>query len=228
MPRTRRHAPGRIVYHVLNRGNAQDRIFEDDGDFLSFEKVLAQAHDRVDTRLLSYCIMPNHWHLVLWPRRDGDLTAFMYWLTLTHTTRWHAHRHSVGTGHLYQGRYKSFPVETDDHYLAVCRYVERNALRANLVDRAEKWRWSSMWRRANPKQGTPPDAPLLYDWPVDRPRNWVSRVNQSESQAELESIRLSVKRGRPYGPQSWQKRMAKRMGLESTFRDRGRPRKKAK
>jgi putative transposase len=96
-------------------------------------------------RLLSYCLMPNHWHLVLWPRADGELSDFGHWLTLTHTQRWHAHYHNVGTGHLYQGRFKSFPVARDEHFLQLCRYVERNPLRAGLVRRAEAWQWGSLW-----------------------------------------------------------------------------------
>jgi putative transposase len=145
MGRPLRAAPGELVYHVLNRANGRQRLFEHDGDYAAFERVLHEARERVAMRLLAYCVMPNHWHLVLWPYRDGDLSRFLGWLTLTHTQRWHAYRQTVGTGHLYQGRFKSFVVQTDDHLLSVCRYVERNAVRAGLVERAEAWRWSSLW-----------------------------------------------------------------------------------
>ena len=131
----------------MNRGNARAEIFSKRGDYEAFEKVLVEAVGRSSVRLLAYCVMPNHWHLVLWPRMDGHLSAFMQWLTGTHVRRWHAHRQSFGTDHLYQGRFKSFPVETDEYFLAVCRYVERNALRAGLTRRAEDWRWGSLWRR---------------------------------------------------------------------------------
>jgi putative transposase len=119
-------------------------------------------------RLLAYSLMPNHWHLVVWPRRDDELSDFGHWLTLTHTQRWHAHYHDVGTGHLYQGRFKSFPIEEDGHFLQVCRYVERNAFRAGLVERAEAWRWSSLWQRQQREQ-----LPqwILSAWPVQEPRN---------------------------------------------------------
>src|SRR5258707_5271366 len=100
--------------------------------------------------------MPNHWHLVVRPQHDGDLSRFVGWVTLTHTQRWHARQHTVGSGHAYQGRFKSFPVEADDHFLTLCRYVERNALRAALVVRAEEWRWSSLAQRlASPGPGWP-------------------------------------------------------------------------
>ncbi|MBI3836429.1 MAG: hypothetical protein HY288_00665 [Planctomycetia bacterium] len=117
--------------------------------------------------------------------KDGQLTAFLRWLSHTHTMRWHAHYHTSGTGHLYQGRFKAFPVENDDHFYAVVRYVERNALRAGLVDRAEAWRWSSLWRRESGDAGA---RALLARWPVPRPRNWVHQVNRAQTSAELESV----------------------------------------
>ena len=138
MGRPHRAAEGGYVYHVLNRANARTTIFAEQEDFAAFEKVLLQAVERTSTRLLAYCLMPNHWHLVVWPRKDNELSKFLGWLTLTHTQRWHAHRDSAGTGHLYQGRFKSFPIQQDEHLYAVARYVERNALRANLVRRAEQ------------------------------------------------------------------------------------------
>ena len=105
---------------------------------------MALALEKHPIRLLAFCLMPNHWHMVLWPEQDDQLTAFLRWLTHTHTQRWHAHHHTAGTGHLYQGRFKSFPIEQDDHLLTVLRYAERNPLRAGLVSRAERWRWSSL------------------------------------------------------------------------------------
>ena len=169
--------------------------------------------------------MPNHWHLVVWPKHDGQLAKLMGWLTLTHTQRVHAHRHDTGRGHLYQGRYKSFLVSTDDHFLSVARYVERNPVRAKFVKRAELWRWGSLWRRRNPK--VVKDVPALGPWPVPRPRNWVQRVNQAETATELEALRGSVNRGRPFGSKRWVTIQVKKLGLETTIRPRGRPTKSA-
>jgi len=161
--------------------------------------------------------------MVLWPKRDGDLAAFMQRLSITHVRRWQEHRHLVGTGHIYQGRYKSFPVQSDEHYLTVCRYVERNALRANLVTRAEDWRWSSLWRcqSTNAKLRA-----CLHQGPVDRPRNWVACVNRAETEEELDALRRCVARGQPFGERTWLRRTLVRLGLESSVRPRGRPRKK--
>jgi len=220
MPRALRAAEGGVVYHVLNRANARARIFETRGDYTAFEKVLAEAHERVAMRTVSYCVMPNHWHFVLWPREDSDLSEFMWWLTLTHTQRWHAAHGTTGSGHLYQGRFKSFPVESDEHYLTVCRYVERNALRAKLADRAEAWRWGSLWRR---HCGPPDAARILADGPVPWPADWGEWVNEPQAEHELAALRTCIVRGRPYGRESWVRKTAHRLGLTSTLRPRGRP-----
>ncbi len=137
MGRPKRAADGGLIYHVLNRANARMTIFEKEGDYKAFEKILRQAVHRTGTDVMAWCLMPNHWHLVIKPHADGELSRFVGWLSLTHTQRWHAHRHSTGSGHVYQGRFKSFPVQDEEHFLTVCRYVERNALRANLVARPE-------------------------------------------------------------------------------------------
>ena len=223
MPRTARQAPGGLVYHVLNRAVARLPLFEKDGDYQAFERVLLDAMAKQPTRLLAYCLMPNHWHLVLWPQEDAELTGFVRWLTHTHSMRWHAHYHTAGSGHIYQGRFKSFPVQADDHYYAVVRYVERNALRANLVGRAEQWRWSSLWQRLHPGEKM---AGILQPWPLPEPGDWLKRVNAAQSSAELEALRRAVVRGSPFGSTSWQVRTARRLGLEFTLRPRGRPTKK--
>ena len=215
-------AVGGLVYHVLNRGNARMTIFEKDGDFWAFENIIEQAVERFGTELLAWCLMPNHWHLVVRPHEDGELSEFVGWMTLTHTQRWHAHRQNPGSGHLYQGRFKSFPVQEEEHFLTVCRYVERNALRANLVSRAEDWRWSSLWRWY---QGDPTQRRFVSPWPVRRSSHWLHYVNSAHTEAELSALRRSVNRGAPFGDERWSSRMVKKLQLESTIRPQGRPKK---
>lgn len=221
MPRSARIAPGGMIFHVLNRANFREKLFAKDQDYLAFLRVLCDTVEKKPMRILSFCLMPNHWHMLLWPRQDGELGEFLQAVTTTHVRRWRTHRHSVGAGHLYQGTYKSFPVQGDDHFYTVCRYIERNALRAHLVRRAENWRWGSLWQREQP--GRLKGYPALTDWPMPRPRQWVAAVNRPEAAAELEALRTSVIRGRPFGGSTWQERIAKRLGLEFTFRSRGRP-----
>jgi putative transposase len=222
MGRPKRAADGGLIYHVLNRANARLTFFHKPEDYAAFERVLEEAVERTKMRLLAYCLMPNHWHLVVWPKADGDLSRFTGWLTLTHTQRWHAHRRSTGSGHLYQGRFKSFPIQDDAHFYTVCRYVERNALRANLVERAEDWRWGSLYRWL---RGTANEASLLAAWPERRLAGWAEEVNAVQTEAEEAAVRRAVNRGSPFGESSWSDRMVARLGLESTLRPRGRPRK---
>jgi putative transposase len=212
-----------VVFHCLNRGNDRRELFDDVGDYAAFERVLEATLATVPLRLLSYCLMPNHWHLVLWPRADGQLAAFMQRLQVTHVRRWHQHRHSSGRGHLYQGAFKSFPVQEDRHFLTVTRYVERNALRARKVKRAENWQWCSLWRR---ERGSAQERGLLSEWPVVRPANWVQWVNEPQTDKEVERVRQSVTKGRPFGDEDWQIQAARDLGLESTFRNPGRPKRK--
>ena len=211
------------MYHVLNRANGKRRIFESDRDYLAFERVLAEMQERVSMRILAWCVMPNHWHLLLWPRRDGDLSTYMRLVTLTHTQRRHAHRGSAGTGHLYQGRFKSFVVQDDAHFLTVSRYVEANALRGALVERAQDWRWGSLWSQV---RGKTEPAPCVDPWPVARPSDWLAYVNQAAQTTEVNTLRRCTQRGSPYGDEAWVGNVADQLGLESTLRPRGRPAKK--
>jgi putative transposase len=202
---------------VLNRGNGRRRIFRKPGDYQAFLIVLAEALRRYRVDLLCWCLMGNHWHLVLRPRGENQLSRFMQWLTITHVRRHHG-QHGQSSGHVYQGRFKSFPVEDDSHFLTLCRYVEANALRANLVERAQDWPWSSLHQRLYRTCEVP-----LVDWPVDRPDHWTTLVNTAMAEPELNQVRQSVQRERPLGRLAWVKKMARRLGLEQTLRDRGRP-----
>ena len=220
MARRLRVAAGGIVYHVLNRAVGRARIFRKEGDYMAFEKVLRQAHERTGTRLLAYCLMPNHWHLVLWPREDGELSQYVRWLSVTHTQRWHAHHHTAGTGPLYQGRFKSFPIQEDRHFLLACRYVERNPVRAGLATRASDWRWSSAAGGAGTAK---PWLTPRERWPVPAPADWERWVNAPASVAELAALRRSVVRGAPFGDDPWTRKTAKRLSLESSLRPPHRP-----
>ncbi|MEX2318147.1 MAG: transposase [Pirellulales bacterium] len=223
MPRPQRFCPAGMVFHCLNRAVARLTLFEKDADYAAFERVLEEAQQRVPLRILDYVVMPNHWHLVVWPQTNTEVTEFLQWLTTTHTMRWHAHYETSGTGHLYQGRFKSFPVQGDEHLLTLLRYVERNPRRAGLARRAEEWRWGSAWRR---RYGDARSLALLTDGPVARPRNWLELVNRPQTEAEVEALRRCIQRGMPYGSELWTKRAAGRLDLQSTLRPRGRPRKK--
>ncbi len=222
MPRRPRVCPGGTCFHVLNRAVARLPLFEKLEDYEAFERVLIETHAQFPLPLLCYCLMPNHWHFVVRPANDNQLSDFFRWLTHTHVMRWHAHYHTEGTGHLYQGRFKAFPIEEDDHLYAVLRYVERNPVRAKLCERAEDWKFGSAWRM---ERGDAQSRSILSDWPIPRPMRWRDYVNQVQLESEVDAIRASVKRGIPYGTDSWITQSAVRLHLEHTLRSRGRPRK---
>src|SRR5262245_4289816 len=219
MPRSARASVGGVCYHVINRGNGQRQVFHKDADYQAFLKALAHACVEIPMEVLAYCLLPNHFHLVLRPARDGDLSRWMHWLSNTHVRRYHQHYGS--SGHIWQGRFKAFPIEEDEHLLVVLRYSERNAARAGLVRRAENWPWSSAryWQEGEKRPS------YLSLGPVKRPRHWLEWVNKPLTEGELEALRRSVNRGTPYGGVAWTATTALKLGLASTLRPRGRPRK---
>ncbi len=220
MPRVLRADYAGEIYHALNRGNAKNDIFFKDADYESFERVVREGLEKYPIDLLCYQWMSNHWHMVLSPQQDKAMSAFLGWVTMTHTQRYHAHNGTTGYGHVYQGRYKSFPVQNDAHFHTVCRYVERNALTANVVDRAEDYRWGSLWNWCGG------DSVIkLSTWPVKRLVCWVERVNEALTQKETDALANCVKRGCPFGNENWVHDAAKKQGLELTLRPRGRPKK---
>ncbi len=214
MPRTARAAVANMAYHVINRGNGRATVFHDDDDFAAFVGLIGEASERIAMRVAAYCVMPDHFHLVLWPPNDDGLSAWMQWLMTAHVRR-HHRRHAT-SGHVWQGRFKSFPVQRDDHLLTVVRYVERNPVRAGLVARAQDWRWSSF-------AAAPPEGAPKRHCPVPLPTNWRAVVGRAQPAAQLEAVRHSVDRGTPFGTERWVARTAHRLSLESTMRPRGRP-----
>lgn len=220
MPRRRVQGTAGVVFHVINRGVRRAPIFDRDGDYRDFLYLLIERHDPTRISLFAYCLMPNHFHFLLRPAVDGAMSEFIARLTLSHTKRWHASHGTSGTGPLYQGRFKAFPVASDHHFLTVCRYVERNPLRAELVKRAEAWPWSSLAQRLRDE-----DSVALAGWPVDRPSGWPDLVNLQEPPAETEVVRRAVRRSRPFGADGWSAQMATWLALKPSLRPVGRPRK---
>jgi putative transposase len=216
MPRTARGCVAGYCYHVLNRGNAHSEVFRKPGDYAAFLQAIQEASLRVPMPLLAYCLLSNHFHLVVRPIADTDLSRWMHWLMTTHVRRYlKYYRHS---GHVWQGRFKAFATQDDEHLITVVRYVERNPLRARLVCRAEDWPWSSLgaWARAGIDS-----TPRITEEEILRRGDWPEFVNAPMTEAECEAIRLSIRRNRPYGSESWTRFTAARLGLLSSVRSRG-------
>ena len=193
MPRRARAIGPDVIYHVLNRAAKRLILFKTAKDYSAFEQILFGLTIETGMRLLSYCIMPNHWRLVLRPRTAKALSDFMCRLTVTHALRWHAFHKTGGTGPVYQGRYKATPVQQDNHFILLCRYVERNPVRARLVNRSEDWNWCSLSLRS---------------------KNTVAGKDPHFGSTKRAS-----------GEEAWVIETARELGLESTLRPRGRPRK---
>jgi len=221
MPRQARVSVADVVYHVINRANGRAKIFHTDKNYKHFESLLQEAKELTDMRILAYCIMPNHWHLVLQPRTDTNLSEFMSWLTSTHVRQYRTKTKTIGYGHLYQDRYKSFPAESNEYCQTLIRYVEQNPLRAKMVARAEDWRWSSLWRR---EKGSVKEKALLAQLPIDLPANYLESVNEILKEEILATVRNAVNKGKPYGQDEWIDKMVEDHNLGHTVRGRGRPR----
>ena len=216
MARTARIAAGDICYHVINRGNRRATVFHSSEDYDAFVRLIERACTRTPMRLLAYCLMPNHFHFVLWPYETGDMSRWMHWLLTTHVVNYHKTRGT--SGRVWQGRYKAFPIEQDRHLLTVLRYVERNPVRANLVASAGDWKWSSL-----AATGRQPGSSFISESPVTKPRRWAQLVDCPQSTEELEALRRCSFKCAPFGSAPWVRRTAAKLGLKSSLRGPGRP-----
>jgi len=207
-----------VPFHVTNRGAKRARLFESAEDYEAFLRCVDHALTRVPIDIYAYCLMPNHVHLVLSPKGDGDLSRFMKVLLGIHSLRWQACRGTLGEGAVYQGRFKAFPIQTERYFMNVCRYVERNPVRARLVEVAEAWPWSSA------------SLPLghrrldLARWPVEKPTNWSEVLGEPEPPTDPHKVRSSATSGRPLGDPAWSTQIASSLGLAGTLGRRGRSR----
>jgi len=218
VPRRPRLASGRYIFHVFNRAIQGLTLFESEADYEAFLRVLVETCKCVPMRALAYVIMPNHWHFVLWPFEDCGLSDFMKRLSATHASRWRAARGNKGRGAVYQGRYKAIAVQHGAHFVRVCRYVERNPVRARLVARAEDWSWGSASPAAHSE-----GRPALAEWPVQRPQTWLEMLNVPEPVRSLNAIRSAIATGRHYGTPSWRLLTSRELRWRSGLRMPGRP-----
>jgi putative transposase len=215
VPRIPRGQQGGYAYHVINRGNGRGTVFHKTQDYEAFLSLLVEAKKRHRVKMFGFCLMPNHFHLVLEPAHPTALSQFMQWLLTSHVRRYHKHYGS--SGHIWQGRFKSFPVERDEHLMTVLRYVLQNPIRAGLSSTVRDWHWSSLQR------------PQFVDpSPLGDEREWLESLDAPMREDHLVTVRECVNRQRPFGKVGWQAEMASRFGLASTMRPRGRPRNEKK
>ena len=209
-----------VPYHVINRAVGRLRIFRKDADYQLFIDLLTEAVEKTGMKLLAFTVMPNHWHLVLFPEKAGDMKVFMHLLTNAHTRKVHTKTKTTGTGPLYQGRYKSFIIQSDAHLHAVIKYTERNAVRAGLVGSVEDWKWGSAWIRTfgNEKQKR-----LICEGPTPLSKDYWTWVNTEDKEDTVKRLRTSVNKGTPFGTDDWVTAMVETHHLGATLRGTGRP-----
>ena len=218
MPRRNRHTMEGVAFHVMNRAVRGTTIFDENRDYDAFTSVVSEGLSKSSVKVLSYQVLSNHWHFVMTCDRIADLSTLMHWVQGTHANRWAGAHRARGRGYVYQGRFKSIPIQTSTSLVRVCRYVERNALRKNLVPVAENWTWGSLYAQCSNYHPIP-----LSEWPIPQPSNWIEIVNTPQSDAELADLRRAVQRDQPIGDPDWQRAVAPFVGL--TLRPVGRPRK---
>lgn len=216
MPRIARALGDNCYYHIINRGNGRQQVFHKDEDYAAFLGLMQQARLKHPVRLHAWCLMPNHFHMLVQPEHGDELNKYMQWLMTSHVRRYHAHYKT--SGHVWQGRYKSFIIQSDEHLLTVARYIEANPVRAGLSSTAAQWRWSSHTDRTAGSDGLQPDTFLL-----SLPDDWTAYVDMPLTDKEIEKLRKSVNRQTPFGKEDWQNELCREMGMESTLRPVGWP-----
>lgn len=215
MPRVARGLADGLIYHIINRGNGRQLVFHAEGDYRAFVNLMVEASERYPVKVLAWCIMPNHFHLLVSPERADDLSRWMQWFMTSHVRRYHSFYKS--SGHVWQGRYKSFIVQEDTHLLTVVRYIEGNPVRAQIVPSAKDWSWSSHRGRVGVTDS------CAENLPIELPSDWTGYVDQPINEGELGRIQTSMQRQTPYGSPPWQTRICRELGLESTLKPKGRP-----
>jgi putative transposase len=200
-------------------------VFADDADHIAFLESLAKTKERYPFRLLGYCLMTNHFHLLLRPESGQSISRILQSLTVAHTWRYHK-RHQT-SGHVWQGRFKSPAIQDDIHLLIALHYIEGNPLRAGMVTDLGDCRWSSFAHHGmgheDPLLDPVPEWEELGRTPAERRRRWRAKLRADQDAAELASVRASLKTGRPLGEADWLERVANRLKVELNPRPRGRP-----
>lgn len=205
MPRIPRVEVVGYPYHVVQRGNRNQKVFIQEGDQWKYLNILRTQTILFNVEVWAYCLMPNHVHLIVMPKTKGALTECIsethrsYTCMINFRENWR--------GHLWQGRFSSFPM--DGQYLrAAVRYVERNPVRANMVSQAEDYRWSSAKLHVNHEVDD-----LITHFPlIDEIKNWRSYLSDTNDDL-IHELRKNQSTGRPVGNDEFIKKLESESGL---------------
>ncbi|MCO5163196.1 MAG: transposase [Mesorhizobium sp.] len=205
MPRLARIVVPGVPHHVTQRGNRRERVFFSPDDYRAYRAILAEAARAIGTEVWAYCLMPNHVHLILVPSHPDGLRAPLGEAHRRYTRR--INDREGWTGHLWQGRFGSVPMD-EDHLEGAVRYVSLNPVRAGLVKRAEDWPWSSVRAHlAGEGDGLVAVTPVLDRWP-----GFTTMIETEPTVAEMNSLRKAETSGRPLGSKDWVEGLGVTMG----------------
>lgn len=218
MPRIARGLADNQIYHIINRGNRREAVFHDNYDYEKFLKLLIESKEKYAVKIYAYCLMPNHFHLVIYTKYADSLSQAMHWISSSYV-RYYNKRYNI-SGHLWQGRYKSFIVQEDSYLLVLLKYVEANPKRARIVKDCIDYKYSSANNRIKNNENL-----ITDEVPILLPDDWYTYINSDEKITDIESIRNCINRQAPLGDKNWKYMVSKKYNLESTINPRGRPKK---
>ena len=230
MPRQARLVIPHAPHHVIQRGHNRQVVFAGDDDYLFYLKTLQEWKAQFDCKIHAYCLMTNHVHLVVDPGGNPDNLGRLMKRIAGRQTRY-VNKMEQRSGTLWEGRYKSSPIQNEEYLLACCRYVELNPLRAGLVDDPANYRWSScpakVGRASQPWLDFDPFYLGMGNSALLRERNYAAWLEETVPDSELQRIREGVQRGQLIADASFAQELSDKLGRRLELRGPGRPRKEA-
>ncbi|MBT9302152.1 transposase [Pseudomonas sp. TAE6080] len=228
MPRMGRVVLPNYPHHIVQRGHNRQVVFAAPEDYQRYVGDLRELKEAFGVKVYAYCLMTNHIHLLVAPSESVAGLGQLMKALAARATRYR-NRIEGRTGTLWEGRYKSSVVQSESYFLACCRYIELNPVRADMVASAADYPWSSY----NARVGCSPDNDWLdiddyFDVPgdtkQDRHESYKSFVNQAVSNDELKTIRLALQRGQLTGTTRFTDEVERIAGIRIASRGQGRPR----
>lgn len=221
MPRTARIVVPNLPYHITQRGNYRQDVFEDDEDRVSYLSWINDYSKKYKLSIVAYCLMDNHVHFIVIPRDDFSLAKVFSISHMRYSQ--YFNKKKKASGHLWQGRFYSCVMD-DDYLVTSLRYVERNPVRAGIVRKPWQWKWSSAGEHVGQRKGII-DIEKITTLIDTSHEEWKGYIDLAENKEEVENIRKHTLLGRPLGTKDFIAKLGKRLGRVLSVLPRGRPKK---
>jgi putative transposase len=223
MPRTARIVIPKYPYHVTQRGNYRQEIFQEEEDRLKYLSWIDEYSKKYQMSIYAYCLMSNHVHFICMPYKKDSLARVFSSVHMRYSQ--YFNRKKKAAGHLWQGRFYSCVLE-DSHVYAAVRYVERNPVRANLVKQPWEWEWSSASCHVEKTRESKVNLGEMSDIMDIEGINWKDYIKEKEDPKEIDQMRKCTMLGRPWGGSEFIATLSKVLGISLDTRRRGRPKKR--